>query len=124
MGKVNHHITLLDPKNVADMLKDVASSVAAKQALVAQRQHEADEAADDLKRATSDNQADAAKKVKEAGDKLKEAQDDLQRLDKNAANTLADAAKASNFDDLKEVPNLCANTTDLCVMPDVCQFRK
>jgi len=85
MRKVNDHITLLDPKNVADMLKAVASSIAAKEATVEQKRELVREADAALEKAQEDKkQADAA---------LEKAQEDKEQAD--AALTRAKKAAAS-----------------------------
>jgi hypothetical protein len=125
MRKVENHITLLDPQNVADKLKAVASSIAAKRALVTLRQNEANKIAAALQKAQNEGAptVDKLKIEKEAADKaVAEAQSDLQATqDKDTVETLSDAA--NNFDNLKEVPNLC-KTPNFCETPIECQFTK
>jgi transcriptional regulatory protein LevR len=48
--RVNNHITLLDPKNVADQLKGVAASVQKKQTAVINKQADAQVAQKKAKR--------------------------------------------------------------------------
>jgi hypothetical protein len=103
--KVNNHITLLDPKNVADQLKNVAAAIQQKQttavneqaaALAAQKRvNEVPKA----QRAQAQAEADQAKiQANEANSEAKKAQDE------NTVQSLA--AQANDFSDLQKLPDL------------------
>jgi hypothetical protein len=116
MRKVNDHITLVDPKNVADMLKAVASSIAAKEAVVARRQKLTADADAALKNA-KDSMVNELKQANAEADKaLKTAQEDLKTAqEQNTVQNLS--AAANDFNDLKVVPQLCET-------PVACQLRQ
>lgn len=125
MRRVDDHITLLDPKNVADRLKAVASSIEAKEALVAHRKERAATAAAALKKALGAGSptVDELQKEKDAADAaLEKALDDLKAA--REQNTVEDLAAAANdFSDLQVVPNLCPNLCENVLKTD-CQLRK
>lgn len=132
MRKVNDHITLLDPKNVADRLKAVASSIEAKKALAAQKQQFAANAAEALKKAKADNDtaAEALKKAQmdydTAAAEAKTATDEANKEQtENSVQSLS--AEANDFSDLKRLPELKelpAQLQDLCGKPPVCQLAE
>ena len=122
MQKVNKHITLLDPKNVADRLKAVANSIEAKNTVAAQKQELADKAdktanaagapiGSPLRNAANTAQAEALKATDEANKEQAE----------NTVSSLA--AEASDFSDLQCLPDVqaCGNPPDCQLPTRVCQ---
>jgi hypothetical protein len=121
MRKVNNHITLLDPKNVADRLKGVASSIEAKVAVAAQKQDLAERAAGAAKRDPTDPQLQHAAEI--AAEEAQKAAEEANKA--QAENTvLSLAAEATDFSDLQRPPKLKelpSELQDLCEKPPVCQ---
>jgi len=131
--KVNNHITLLDPKNVADQLKGVAASVQKKQTAAVNKN--ADAKAAKKKADEAQAQSNAAKKLannapaaqrqmakrkaKDAEQLAKDANDDAIKASEEADTATAAAkeaqdedtvqsvaADANDFSDLQELPGL------------------
>lgn len=100
MKKVNSHITLLDPQNVADRLKAVASSIETKEARAAHLKNLADKAEADAKKDASLQKA--ATTARENADKAK-ADADKEKAEKTVE---ALAKEAYDFDDLKTLPEV------------------
>lgn len=117
MRKVNDHITLLDPKNVADRLKAVASSIEAKKAVAAQKQDLAKKAATAAKEAPQDTQLKSAAETA-AGEAAKAGEEADKAQAENTVESLS--AEANDFSDLKKLPEL----KDLCGEPPVCQLAE
>jgi hypothetical protein len=104
MRKVNNHITLLDPKNVADRLKAVAYSIEAKQAMAAQKQDFAQQAAAAAKK-FPDN-SDLQKAAEEAAAEATNATEEASKV--QAENTVQSlSAEANDFSDLNVLPPKC-----------------
>jgi len=107
--RVNNHITLLDPKNVADLLKGVAASVQKKQTAAVNKQADAQAAqktnTDTPTPANKDLADKATSEANTANAAAKQAQDE---------NTVQSVAAAANdFSDLQELPDLKEYTTEL-----------
>jgi hypothetical protein len=131
--KVNSHITLLDPKNVADQLKGVAASVQNKQTAAANKQ--ADAQAAQKKAQVAQVQADAAQRVankapeadqqmaQQTADTDKklaaEANSEAINATNEASTAAADAKRAQDENTVVSVAAAANDFSDLQRLPDL-----
>jgi hypothetical protein len=131
--RVNNHITLLDPKNVADQLKGIAASVQKKQTAAVNKQVDALAAQTKAKDAqehahAAQTAANAAPKAgqqvaQQTADDAKElaaqANNDAIKATKEANTATAEAKKAQNENTVRSVAAAANDFSDLQELPDL-----